>query len=263
VSSNWYFTKNGKDRLGPFTFEQLRQLAAGGLLAPANLVLEDGSRKWTPAGSIQGLFPPPPQMSAARPSMPVDAEEQPVQATEEPDHVRRTRQRMFWLALTIVGGLVLLAVPVAFLASLDLETLVVIGGVVFLLLLAAAVVGGVVGLVSVLIGGLAACPECKKWWARVLIGRRVIEVEKCYGLVTRTAYTSTSGSVSLSGNDWRCGSTGHQTYSGSTHSSGSTSWQERVPVIRTTFLLTYECKFCHARWAEEKVEQVEDFDIDR
>jgi hypothetical protein len=57
---------------------------------------------------------------------------------------------------------------------------------------------------------------------------------------------------------------GSTTYhSGSVSSSGGTSWQERVPVIRTTYGLRYRCRYCGERWEEERVEQVEDFDIER
>jgi hypothetical protein len=46
-------------------------------------------------------------------------------------------------------------------------------------------------------------------------------------------------------------------------SSSTTSWEERVPVVITTYEMWYECKHCRAVWTEEKVEQVEDFDIPR
>jgi hypothetical protein len=100
-----------------------------------------------------------------------------------------------------------------------------------------------------------ACPKCKKWWARVFAGKRLIEQKKCYGLVNRQTNSSSLGLGLLFGN--------HHTYSGSSYSASSTRWKERVPVIRTTYLLIDECKFCRARWTREKVEEVEDFDIER
>jgi hypothetical protein len=76
-----------------------------------------------------------------------------------------------------------------------------------------------------------------------------VERKKCSGLVTRSAHTSTTSHLS-----------GASHYSGSVHGSSYTSWQERVPVIRTTYQLKYRCKHCGWRWSEEQVEQVEDFD---
>jgi hypothetical protein len=71
MPAHWYFTRDGKQRLGPFTSEQLRQLAAGGLLESSHMVLKDGSRKWVPAGSIRGLFPSAPPIAAPAPATPL------------------------------------------------------------------------------------------------------------------------------------------------------------------------------------------------
>jgi hypothetical protein len=60
MTAHWFFTRDGKQRLGPFTSDQLRQLASGGLLDPSHMVLKVGVRKWVPAGAIRGLFPPTP-----------------------------------------------------------------------------------------------------------------------------------------------------------------------------------------------------------
>jgi hypothetical protein len=97
------------------------------------------------------------------------------------------------------------------------------------------------------------CPKCGKWWAKVDAGTQVRERKKCYGLVTRYAHSSSSGYVS--------GTSGHQ--GAWVSGSGTTRWQERVPVIRTTCELHYRCRYCHHCWWKEKVEVVEDFDIDR
>jgi hypothetical protein len=258
--SSWYFSKDGKQRLGPFTSDQLRQLAAGGLLEPTHMVLKAGKRKWVPAGFIPDLFPPTSQSPADQPhELIATAEVQPVapgspdppgDAASETGEARRTRERTFWLALAIVGVLVLLPVPVVLLASLDKQTMMVVGGLLIVLL------------VGVVIAGRPTiCPDCKRWWARVLVSRHPVEQKKCYGLVTRRAYTSSSGSVS--GTSHHLGELDYQTLNGSTSSSGTTNWKERVPVIRTTYLLTYRCRYCHTCWERTEVKEVEDFDIDR
>jgi hypothetical protein len=53
----WYYTKTGKDRKGPVSTEQLRQLAAAGDLAPGNMVFEVGTTRWVQAGSVADIFP--------------------------------------------------------------------------------------------------------------------------------------------------------------------------------------------------------------
>lgn len=53
----WYFTKDGRNRLGPFLLEQLRQLAGAGLIAPGDMLLREGDRAWVRAGTLRPLFP--------------------------------------------------------------------------------------------------------------------------------------------------------------------------------------------------------------
>src|SRR5438045_2984856 len=61
MSTNWYFARN-KQRIGPVPFAHLQQLAASGQLLPADMILEQGTPRWVPAASVEGLFPslPPP-----------------------------------------------------------------------------------------------------------------------------------------------------------------------------------------------------------
>jgi hypothetical protein len=140
------------------------------------------------------------------------------------------------------------------------ETLAYLLGAAVAALLALGLVGGLVALIvwSESIG--TKCPRCGRRWARVLLGEVVAEAEKCYGLVTRYALSSSSGSAS--GTSSRPGATPtyHQSHS---HGWGVTTWKERVPVIRTTYLQHFACKYCAARWTGTRVEQVEDFDIPR
>ena len=56
--SQWHTGRNGTQQ-GPFTFLQLTQMAATGGLAPADLVWQPGMPRWTPAGSIPGIFVTP------------------------------------------------------------------------------------------------------------------------------------------------------------------------------------------------------------
>ena len=54
---NWYVARNGQ-RVGPHTQAQLKDLAAGGRLRPADMVWQEGAAAWTAAGTIPGLFEP-------------------------------------------------------------------------------------------------------------------------------------------------------------------------------------------------------------
>jgi hypothetical protein len=55
--SRWYYTPDSRQRLGPVTSEQLRQLALSGELLPQCMVTREGSGKWSPAADVKGLFP--------------------------------------------------------------------------------------------------------------------------------------------------------------------------------------------------------------
>jgi len=53
--SKFYVSRN-QQQFGPFTSEQLKQLAASGKIARDDLVVEEGGSKWVAASCIRGLF---------------------------------------------------------------------------------------------------------------------------------------------------------------------------------------------------------------
>lgn len=53
-SSMWYFARE-KKKLGPFSWDELRGRAVSGELKPEDMVLQDGSARWTAAQEIAGL----------------------------------------------------------------------------------------------------------------------------------------------------------------------------------------------------------------
>src|SRR5438270_770947 len=55
MAGNWYFARE-KQKLGPFTWNQMRQLAAFGLLLRGDYVLEEGAPRWCQAGAVEGLY---------------------------------------------------------------------------------------------------------------------------------------------------------------------------------------------------------------
>lgn len=107
---------------------------------------------------------------------------------------------------------------------------------------------GVVAIVWLICSCVNVCPRCRRWKAVRCVQRRVVERKRCYGIVTRRGQ-STSHGVIFTNN----GTT-------PTTSTQSSEWEERVPVIRTTFKCKMKCRFCHAKWFEEEVEEVEDFE---
>jgi hypothetical protein len=76
--------------------------------------------------------------------------------------------------------------------------------------------------------------------------------------VTRTSHSSSTGWILGAGS--HSGSLGQTAHGGTINSSGTTRWQERVPVIRRVYELRYQCKHCQARWTKERVHEEEDFD---
>jgi hypothetical protein len=58
VAGRWFLSRN-KEKVGPFSAGELRQLARVGILQPADNVWLEGAQKWLTASAVPGLFPPP------------------------------------------------------------------------------------------------------------------------------------------------------------------------------------------------------------
>jgi hypothetical protein len=58
MTAEWYYAKN-KQKVGPLTAAQLKQLVRSGELSRNDMVWKEGMAKWTPAGQVKGLFPIP------------------------------------------------------------------------------------------------------------------------------------------------------------------------------------------------------------
>jgi ribosomal protein L37E len=92
-------------------------------------------------------------------------------------------------------------------------------------------------------GWQSRCLKCGGWWGVELTERVKVGEEQCYGMVTRTARTSGGGYVA----------------GRPVHASSSTSWEERVPIIRTTYRLTWRCNRCGHETYTQEVHDAEDF----
>jgi len=55
MDETWYFARDGQ-RMGPFSFEQLKQMASSGVLNMGDMMLRLGEQAWVPAKSVEGLF---------------------------------------------------------------------------------------------------------------------------------------------------------------------------------------------------------------
>lgn len=67
MTAEWYYAE-GKEKVGPVTEAQLKELARSGKLARTDVVWKEGMAKWTEAGTVPGLFAVP--TSAVSPPLP-------------------------------------------------------------------------------------------------------------------------------------------------------------------------------------------------
>jgi hypothetical protein len=99
-------------------------------------------------------------------------------------------------------------------------------------------------------GSSTACPSCRRWWARTLSDRTLLDRKRGFRTVTRTDLHSGG----YSGHS----STG-RTHYGTTW--GETQRQEQVQVLRSSYLNQYACKYCGHTWDQHAVEETENFNI--
>lgn len=173
-----------------------------------------------------------------------------------PPRARRTLWNSFptwfWMLCSMMGCCLMVGILLTVVGS-DVKSrdMTAIG----LALVVLCLLGGLGIVVIVVIGFSYSCPDCGRPWAREFLAEELVDTKKCYGLVTRYGSSYTSGTSSGQG--------GGQSWSGQYSGTGSSSWEERVPVIRYLLHDHYECKYCKATWFTERVEEEEDFEIDR
>ncbi len=69
MSARWHYSVDGRTKVGPVPFEELRRLALAGQLQPAHMILPESAGRWQLASSMAELFapaspPPPPPRSS-------------------------------------------------------------------------------------------------------------------------------------------------------------------------------------------------------
>lgn len=77
MATQWYLNKAG-EQFGPFTSQQIKELASNGKLSPTDKVRRQDMKGWTEASKVSGLFPTEPlTASLIPPSVPVPVEAKP------------------------------------------------------------------------------------------------------------------------------------------------------------------------------------------
>jgi hypothetical protein len=109
-----WFVARGKQKLGPFSTDQLMQMASDGQLQPQEMVLREGEPRWMEAAAVEGLFD-----EVVEPvTPPVEQEPKPRPPARPPD-----TSRPFWL-----NSPMLVSVGVCVLTMVIVLVLVLSGG---------------------------------------------------------------------------------------------------------------------------------------
>jgi hypothetical protein len=58
VPAQWYYTRDGREMLGPYTSKNMKQLASKGQILPTDRVRKEGMEKAVRARRVRGLFAP-------------------------------------------------------------------------------------------------------------------------------------------------------------------------------------------------------------
>ncbi len=100
MASQWYYTPDGRKRLGPFSLEQMKALARSRQLQPAHMARRDEMKQWVPAGTIAELFPPTPAAASGQQPDPISSH-----GPAAPPHARQKRSFLLALRAATASGL--------------------------------------------------------------------------------------------------------------------------------------------------------------
>ena len=128
-----------------------------------------------------------------------------------------------------------------------MDNFICLGVMAIALVVCLAAFGGLVWLINYVIsvtGSECLNPDCGARRKLREVKRVVKHRAKMYGLITRRGHSS--GTAYLPG-------------SGAVPSHSTQTWQERVPIIRTVYSVTYRCSECGEDEVREEVVDEEDF----
>ena len=97
--AGFFYTQN-KQKRGPVSAAELKQLASSGKLQPSDQVMKEGSNKRVPAKSVKGLFGDRPAAAAAAPPAPA-----PAPMPEAPTPSGGSKWKLWLFLLVVLGGL--------------------------------------------------------------------------------------------------------------------------------------------------------------
>ncbi len=136
MKAEWFYAKN-KQKVGPVTEEQLKELVRSGELSRNDMVWKEGMAKWTEAGQVEGLFPAPANLTAGPPPLPPDEPAPTKQRTSEDWWKRLVADKLLLLSACLVVSLLMTCLlsgalpsllPVLSLANLGLLVAVAVIG---------------------------------------------------------------------------------------------------------------------------------------
>jgi len=142
MADQWYYTEN-RERRGPMSEEQLKEIAASAKLKPTDLVWKKGMASWVPAAEIEGLIPKPAEDEP--PPIPPEDEPPPIPAEALPPPVpwtHRARGSLDYILhspLTLIGIALIVSACLPFLLCLHFSVAGILGLLQNGFILAAAV----------------------------------------------------------------------------------------------------------------------------
>ncbi len=146
MAQEWFYTTDGKSRIGPISEAGLKALAASGELAPTHMVWKEGMAKWMEASAIKGLFTM--QGCAAKPPDEVQIKARPVPSPRSTED-QRSAMIVILASRVALGLAVFISLVAALLAMLSFVGL---GTVLAILAILVASVGVFAGLIAVGVG---------------------------------------------------------------------------------------------------------------
>lgn len=256
MPGEWYCTRDGKSRLGPFTAEQLKQLATSGMLAPADLVWKQGLPRWVPASQVKGLLPtggtnlpsrlptanagpaasPLHQSDPFRFDAPSSPEEGDRQAASDENEDEVPIEDTPTVGADLSNPLDRFAALMAVLWGLGslffLFLHVATGEAMLLLLTFVSFIGGGIALgLFVRWAATTQCPKCRQLWVKEHVDSTLVARQGGFDTVTRTKHDLSGKPISYH--------------------------EEQVHVIREGYIDTYRCRRCRHRWCGRSAQQYE------
>lgn len=136
MTAEWYYAKN-KQKVGPVTEAQLKELVRSGELGRDDMVWKQGMGKWTEAAQVEGLFPAPAKQASGPPPLPPDMPAPTKQRTSEDWWKRLLADKLLLVSACLAVSLLLTCLlsgalpdllPVLSLANLGLLIAVAVFG---------------------------------------------------------------------------------------------------------------------------------------